>query len=60
MGGQDTCQASEVSGVWVPTPEKDKTKAFIRQADVVKTFPVASPTLICPHEGWFCVGCSSR
>lgn len=63
MGGQDVCQASEVSGVWVPAPEQDKKKAFITWTDVVsnaETFPVASPTPICPHEEWFCEGCSSR
>lgn len=61
MGGQDVCQASEVGGVWVPAPEQDK-KTFITQIHVVsfKTFPVASPTPICPHEEWFCEGCSSR
>lgn len=35
MGGQDVCQASEVSGVWVPAPEQDRKKTFITRTNVV-------------------------
>lgn len=35
MGGQDVCQASEVSGVWVPAPEQDKKKTFVTRTDVI-------------------------
>lgn len=35
MGGQDLCQASEVGGVWVTVPERDK-KTLMTRSSVVQ------------------------
>lgn len=71
MGGQHLRQATQVSGVWVPVPERhrDDSSAQIKHRVLNMTFssaaqwthsPLPSLTLICPPGGWSCVGCSPR
>lgn len=68
-GGQDLRQARQVSGIWVPIPERDKENIVqVRSMDwlwplilqLSQTSSLASLTLICLPVSWSCVGCRPR